>query len=86
MSPDAVIGNHYHRKTLIFFYLTSGLARITTIHVETEDKDDFLLRAGQGVILNTNESHASGFIEESSLSCSSRFGTILRILTPTTSL
>jgi len=33
--------------------------------VETQDKDDFLLRAGQGVILNTNESHAIRFIEES---------------------
>lgn len=65
MNPDAVIGNHYHKKTIIFFYLTSGSARITTIHVETEDKDAFLLQAGQGVILNTNESHAIRFIEES---------------------
>ncbi|MGO9566443.1 MAG: cupin domain-containing protein [Desulfomonilaceae bacterium] len=65
MNPDAVIGNHYHKKTTIFFYLTSGLARVTTIHVETEDKDAFLLHSGQGVKLNTNESHAIRFIEES---------------------
>jgi quercetin dioxygenase-like cupin family protein len=65
MNSDAVIGNHYHKKTVIFFFLTSGSARIRTIHVETADKDDFLLQAGQGVILNTNESHAIRFIEES---------------------
>ncbi len=65
MNPGAVLGNHYHKQTVIFFYLTSGSVRITTIHVETEEKDNFLLQSGQGVILNTNESHAIRFIEES---------------------
>jgi quercetin dioxygenase-like cupin family protein len=65
MNPDAVLGNHYHKKTVIFFYLASGSARITTIHVEKEDKDVFFLKSGQGVILSTNESHAIRFIEES---------------------
>jgi quercetin dioxygenase-like cupin family protein len=65
MNPDAVIGNHYHKKTVIFLYLTSGSVRITTIHVETEDRDVFLLKSGQGVILTVNESHAIRFLEES---------------------
>jgi dTDP-4-dehydrorhamnose 3,5-epimerase-like enzyme len=65
MNPDAVLGNHYHKKTLVFFYLSSGSARIATIHVETEEKDVFFLKSGQGVILSTNESHAIRFIEES---------------------
>jgi dTDP-4-dehydrorhamnose 3,5-epimerase-like enzyme len=65
MNSDAVLGNHYHKKTLIFFYISSGSARITTIHVETEDKDVFILKSGQGVILSVNESHAIRFLEES---------------------
>lgn len=65
MNTDAVIGNHYHKKTIIFFYIAGGSARIATIHVETEDKDVFLLKSGQGVILTTNESHAIRFLEES---------------------
>ncbi|MGB6064390.1 MAG: hypothetical protein WBG50_06255 [Desulfomonilaceae bacterium] len=65
MKPDAVMGNHYHKRTVIFFCLTMGSAKITTIHVETGEKDAFLLKSGQGVILNTNESHAIRFVEES---------------------
>jgi hypothetical protein len=65
MNPDAVVGNHYHKKTLIFFYLSSGSVRITTVNMETGAKDVFLLKSGQGVILTINESHAIRFLEES---------------------
>jgi mannose-6-phosphate isomerase-like protein (cupin superfamily) len=65
MNPDAVLGNHYHKQTVIFFYIARGLARVTTVHVETKDKDDFFLRSDQGVFLNINESHAIRFMEES---------------------
>lgn len=65
MNPDAVMGNHYHKETLIFFYLTKGSARIKTIHVETGQKDDFIVSAPHGVFLETNESHAIRFVEES---------------------
>ena len=65
MNPRAVIGNHYHKKTVIFFHISNGSARIKTININTGSKDDFLLRSGQGVILHTNESHAIIFLEES---------------------
>jgi dTDP-4-dehydrorhamnose 3,5-epimerase-like enzyme len=65
MHANSVIGNHYHKKTVVFFYLTKGAARIKTIHVETSERDDFLLSANQGVLLRVNESHAIGFLEES---------------------
>ncbi len=65
MKPDAVMGNHYHKRTVIFFCVTSGSAKIATIHVETGERDAFLLKSGEGVILNTNESHAIRFIDES---------------------
>lgn len=65
MNPDAVLGHHYHKKTLIFFYLPRGSARIKTVDVETAETDLFSLHGGQGVLLRTNESHAIRFLEES---------------------
>lgn len=64
MNPDSVLGNHYHKETLIFFYLTRGSARIRTVNVETGERDDFVIESSQGVILETNESHAIRFLEE----------------------
>jgi len=65
MKPDAVIGNHYHKRTTIFFYLTRGSARIRTVNVEDGSRDDFLLHENRGVLLKVNESHAIRFLEES---------------------
>jgi len=63
MNPEAVMGNHYHRKTVVFFFLATGAARIKTVNVETAEKDDFMLRGGQGVVLKVNESHSIRFQE-----------------------
>jgi len=65
MKPGAVMGNHYHKHTVIFFYIVRGEARITTVNVETGEKDRFVLESGRGVMLMTNESHAINFTEES---------------------
>lgn len=65
MKPGAVMGHHFHKKTVIFFYLTSGSVRIKTIHVESRETDEFGLAGGRGVILRTDESHAIRFLEES---------------------
>ena len=67
MNPQAVLGNHYHKKTLIFFYVTRGSARVATVHVESLERDEFFLKANQGVILRTYESHAIHFPEESEI-------------------
>jgi hypothetical protein len=66
MKTGAVMGNHYHKRTRIFFFLQSGSAEIRTVHVESGARDAFPLAAGQGVILETLESHAIGFTAESS--------------------
>lgn len=65
MNPQAVIGNHFHKRTVIFFHIANGAASIKTINVTTGKKDDFSLHSGQGVILPVNESHAIRFLEES---------------------
>lgn len=65
MQPGAVMGNHYHKVTDIFFYLATGSARIRTIHTVTGERGDFTLSANQGVLLVTDESHAIEFLEPS---------------------
>jgi quercetin dioxygenase-like cupin family protein len=65
MKPGAVMGNHYHKHTVIFFYLTAGAATVKTAHVETGETDEFQLKSGEGAILRINESHAIRFLKES---------------------
>lgn len=65
MKAEGVLGNHYHKKTVIFFFLTKGAVEIKTINVTTEARDAFSLKQGQGVMLGTFESHEIRFMEES---------------------
>src|SRR6266545_7284137 len=41
MHAGAVMGNHYHRRTRVFFYLFTGRADVRTVEVETGAKDEF---------------------------------------------
>ncbi len=67
MLKGAVIGNHYHKVTKIFFFLVRGLVRIRTVNVETGDRDDFTIEAGQGTMLLPYESHAIEFMDNSEI-------------------
>ena len=64
MEKGAVLGNHYHRKTSVFFYLTRGAARVATLNVETGERDAFTLERDQGCFFELNESHSVRFTEE----------------------
>ena len=65
MSAGAVMGNHYHRRTRVFFYLLSGRARVRTVNVETGATDELLLDENRGVFLEPGESHAIRFLVDS---------------------
>jgi dTDP-4-dehydrorhamnose 3,5-epimerase-like enzyme len=65
MNPGAVMGNHYHKQTTVFFYLTKGSAHIKIVNVETLSAEEFQLEQNEGVILNTLESHGIEFLEPS---------------------
>lgn len=65
MSSGVVLGNHYHKETLVFFFITRGAAHVKTIDVETKARDAFDLHSGEGVLLHTGESHAIHFTESS---------------------
>jgi dTDP-4-dehydrorhamnose 3,5-epimerase-like enzyme len=64
MKEGAVLGNHFHRRTRVFFYLAHGEARVRTLHVETGEKDLFFLREAEGVFFEVNESHAIRFLRD----------------------
>ncbi len=64
MKAGAVLGNHYHRRTRVFFYLARGEAQVATLHVETGEKDLFSLRENQGVVFEVNETHAVRFLRD----------------------
>lgn len=63
MVAGAILGDHYHQRTIVYFHLLSGAARVRTIDVATGARDDFALAAGDGVILPVMESHAIEFTE-----------------------
>lgn len=65
MRAGAVMGNHFHKRTRVFFFLVSGLARIRTVNVETGVTDGFELSSNQGVYLEPGESHAIRYLEDS---------------------
>jgi dTDP-4-dehydrorhamnose 3,5-epimerase-like enzyme len=65
MRAGAVMGNHYHRRTRVFFYLLGGRAGIRTVDVATGATDKFLLGENQGVFLEPGESHAIRFLVDS---------------------
>jgi len=64
MKEGAILGNHFHRRTRVFFYLVRGEARVRTLQVETGEKDLFFLRENQGVFFEVNESHSVRFLRD----------------------
>jgi dTDP-4-dehydrorhamnose 3,5-epimerase-like enzyme len=65
MKRGSVLGNHYHKKTRIFFYLLKGNTTVDIVHVRTGRRKHAVLREHQGIMLEVNESHAIRFIKRS---------------------
>ena len=64
MKAGAVMGNHYHRKTSVFFFLLSGQARVDVVDVQSGERDAFDLPPGRGVLLRPQQSHAIRFRQD----------------------
>ena len=65
MRAGAVMGNHFHKKTRICFFLVSGRAAVKTVDVATGATDTFQLSEGEGVYLEPGESHAIRYQSDS---------------------
>ncbi|MFP4321902.1 MAG: hypothetical protein ACLFTK_05555 [Anaerolineales bacterium] len=66
MHAGAVLGNHYHKETRIFFMLLGGRTRIETRHAETNTRDMFELGPFEGCYFELYESHKITFLEPGS--------------------
>lgn len=66
MKRGSVMGNHYHKKTSVYFFITSGSAKIKTIHAKTKKIDSVELNPHEGVLLTPWYSHAILFEKNSS--------------------
>ncbi len=66
MKRGAVMGNHYHKKTTVFFYLISGSAQVNIINVITKKTKSVKLAQNEGIILSPDHSHSILYITDSS--------------------
>jgi len=66
MKSQAVMGNHYHKHTDVFFFLTNGLAQVTSVDTKTSIREQHLLNRQEGILLKATVAHAILFIEDSS--------------------
>ncbi len=66
MGRGAVLGNHYHKLTRVFFFLTSGSARVEQACVGGNERTTSELSAGTGVYLEPCHAHAIRFLKPSS--------------------
>ena len=63
MNPGGELGKHYHKRTLAFFYLTSGSADVKIRNVASDERWSLVLEAGQGVYFQPYETHVIRFRE-----------------------
>jgi dTDP-4-dehydrorhamnose 3,5-epimerase-like enzyme len=65
MNAGALMGNHYHRRARVFFYVLAGEADVRTVDVETGAKEAFRLEENRGVFFEPGQSHAIRFAVDS---------------------
>ncbi len=65
MRAGAVMGQHYHKETLVLFFLETGATRVDVLHAVTGARDAFALRAGEGTVFGLLEAHAITFEADS---------------------
>ncbi len=65
MKKGSVMGNHYHKKTRVFFFILSGSARIENVNVKTKKRKSCVLFSNEGILFGPYFSHAVIFKEKS---------------------
>ena len=63
MVAGSRMGNHYHKETLVFFFLLTGHAAVILKDLATGARSTLELNALEGIIFRTNESHVLTFTE-----------------------
>ena len=57
MRAGAVMGNHYHQRTTVFFYLLEGRATVVVKALASGERQQFELGPEQGLLLHPMQSH-----------------------------
>jgi quercetin dioxygenase-like cupin family protein len=65
MKVGAVMGNHYHCETRIYFYVTRGEVDVDVCEIGTGERKRVHLTGGKGLYLEPGESHAIRFRQAS---------------------
>lgn len=65
MRKGAIMGNHYHKKTKVFFFLTSGSAEVKNLYVQTKKRESFKLKKNEGTVFEPFVTHTITFQEDS---------------------
>lgn len=65
MRRGAVMGNHYHKCTRMFFFVMDGEAWIDVVDVTTGTECTRRVAGGEGMYLEPNQAHAIRFGQES---------------------
>lgn len=66
MKKGAVMGNHFHKKTSVSFFLTKGGAQITLKDIKTGKENKLIINQGEGVEIPPYHHHIIKFIKTSS--------------------
>lgn len=66
MKAGAILGNHYHKKTELFLFLTSGSCHVEKVDVRTRNKTETRINENEGIELPANHAHAIRFERDSS--------------------
>lgn len=66
MGKGAIMGNHYHKKSRALFFILSGSADFLIKKIGTKAATKrFVLREGEGVLIEPYETHTIKFREKS---------------------
>jgi len=65
MVAGSEIGHHYHAYTVVAYFLLAGRARITTLDVNTRERKEVEIAAGQGFVFRPSQARVVHLLEES---------------------
>ena len=65
MRGGSVIGNHYHKRTRCFVFLSAGAANVEVVEVDSGSRSSSRLGTNEGLYLEPNHAHAIRFAEDS---------------------
>lgn len=65
MKKGAILGNHYHKKTVLFFFIIDGRAEVKKFNIKTKQRSQIRLDNNQGVVIERLYFHTITFLKES---------------------